>query len=137
MPFIRGKVCGVHRRTIYLVVWLLVLPSKPCGDVSLPLPPVFQGPACPKTARWMRALSAVLLCFKDSMMLSISQNVQGCLDTLGLLFLVGDQSWVTSSNLPNVWRETRCGRMWSYNCLDIWARSSVQAGGQRERHQQN
>lgn len=48
------------------------------------------------------------------MMLSISQNVQGCLDTWGLLSLIRDQNWKASRLgdrliLPNVLRDQVVG----------------------------
>lgn len=58
MSFLRGQACGMCVRTDYLVVWLLVLPSK-LWEVSPPLPWVFLGPACLKTAKRVSALSAV------------------------------------------------------------------------------
>lgn len=79
-------------------------------EISSPSSQVFQGLTCPKTARWTSALSAVPLWFKASMMLSIRHNVQGCLDTWGLLSLVRDQNWKASRLgdlliLPNVLRD--------------------------------
>ena len=70
MPVLRGQACGVCMRTVYLVVWLLVLPSK-LWEVSPPLSRVFLGLAGPKMAKRVSALSAVPFWFKDSMMLSV------------------------------------------------------------------
>lgn len=69
-------------------------------------------------------------------MLSISHNVQCCLDTLGLfLFQVTrvrrQVSWVAFLNLPNMCLQNKSERNWWHSYLNLWIRSSVQAGWQR------
>lgn len=64
---------------------VVVLPSK-LGEVSPSSPHVVQGCLSPDS-KPMSALAAIPLQSKDSVMPSISRNVQGCLDTLGFFFL--------------------------------------------------
>lgn len=137
MLFPRENVCGVHSQGTFT---LCGCQSCPAWRNQFPIIPGVSGTDLSKNSK----MDVCPLCsskwFKDSMMLTISQNVQGCLDTWGLLSFVRDQNWKASrlGDVLTLPERPGHGRTWWRRYLNLWPeRSSLQADAKGETPQQN